>query len=62
MGEWDGPLSRALNDRVVEEVHTFLSLIQAKRVLPFQEDMLLMKGVKDGHFSVNLFYTILVAP
>ena len=59
---WSPHFSRALNDWEVEEVHTFLSLIQAKRVLPFQEDMLLMKGAKDGCFSMKLFYSILATP
>ena len=34
----------------------------AKRVFRFQEEMLLMKGAKDGRFSMKLFYLTLVAP
>ena len=37
----------------------FLHVIQRKRVISSGEDGLLMKDVKDGRFSVKLFYLLL---
>ena len=39
---------------------SFLHVIQGKRVISNHEDLLLMMNVKDGRFSVKLFYKHLV--
>ena len=43
----------------MEDVQIFLHSLQGKRVILDQEDVLLMKNVKDGRFSVKHFYLIL---
>ena len=51
--------ARTFNDWEMEEVQIFLQVLQGKRVIMDQEDALLMKDVKDGHFSVKHFYLLL---
>ena len=59
-GGWSPCFSRSFNDWELKEVRSFLHVIQGKRVISNQEDLLLMKDVKDGRFSVKLFYKHLV--
>ena len=60
-GEWSSHFSRFVNDWELEEVQLFLHVIQRKRVISSREDRLLMKDVKDDHFSVKLFYLLLTS-
>ena len=53
---WSPLFSRSFNDWELEEVQIFLQVIQGKRVIFNQEDVLLMKDVKGGRFSVKHFY------
>ena len=56
-GGWSSPrFSIAFNDWELEEVQDFLSVIQAKRVVIHEEDLLLVRESQDGRFSVKLFY------
>ena len=48
--------SRLFNDWEMEMVQSFLQAIQRKRVLPRQEDILLLQDAKDGCYSVKLLY------
>ena len=57
---WSPRFSRSFNNWELEDVQFFLHVIQGKRVISNQEDLLLMKDVKDGRFSVKLFYMHLV--
>ena len=52
--------SRSFNNWELEDFQSFLHVIQGKRVISNQEDLLLMKDVKDGRFLVKLFYKHLV--
>ena len=58
-GGWSPHFSRSFNDWELEEVQSFLHVIQRKRVISSGEDRLLMKDVKDGRFLVKLFYLLL---
>ena len=44
------------NDWELKKVKNFLLVIQGKRIIPNQKNMLLMKEVKDDHFWVKHFY------
>ena len=55
-GGWFLLFSRPFNDWELEEVQIFLQVIQGKRVISNQDDVLLMKDVKGGCFSMNHFY------
>ena len=57
-GGWSPCFSRSFNDWELEDVQFFLHVIQGKRVISNQEDLLLMK---DGSFLVKLFYMHLVS-
>ena len=52
--------SRSFNDWELEDFQSFRHVIQGKRVISNQEDLLLMKNVKDGRFSMKLLYKHLV--
>ena len=60
-GGWSPRFSRSFNDWELEDVQSFMHIIQGKRVVSNQEDLLLMKDVKDGRFSMNPFYKHLVS-
>ena len=55
-GGWSPLFSRSFNDWELEEVQIFLQVIQGKRVISNQEDVLLMKDIKGGRFSIKHFY------
>ena len=54
-GGWSLHFSRSFNNWELEEVQSFLHVIQRKRVISSGEG-LLMKDGKDGRYSVKLFY------
>ena len=43
----------------MEEIQNRLQALQDKRILPNQDDLMLMREAKDGCFSVKLFYKVL---
>ena len=55
-GGWSPLFSRSFNDWELEGVQIFLQVIQGKRVISNQKDVLLMKDVKGSCFSVKHFY------
>ena len=54
-----GVTARPFNDWEVEEIQNLLQALQDKRILPNQDDLMLMREAKDGCFSVKLFYKVL---
>ena len=58
-GGWSPLFTGSFNDWELEEVQIFLQLLQEKRVIMNQEDVVLMKDVKDWRFSVMHFYLLL---
>ena len=48
------------NDWEVEQIQNLLQAIQDKRILPSQDDLMLMREAGDGRFSVKLLYKVLV--
>ena len=55
-GGWSPLFSRSFNDWKLEGVQIFLQVIQGKRGISNQKDVLLMKDVKGSCFSVKHFY------
>ena len=51
---------RPFNDWEVKEIQNLLQAIQDKRILPSQDDLMLMREARDGCFSVKLLYKVLV--
>ena len=43
----------------MEEIQNLLQALQEKKILPNQNDLMLMREAKDGCFSVKLFYKVL---
>ena len=58
-GVWTPCFVRPFNDWEVEEIQNLLQALQDKRIFPNQDDLMLMRGAKDGCFSVKLFYKLL---
>ena len=58
-GAWFPNCSRRFNEREVDEVVSLLSDIQDKRILPSQEDLMLLKESSVGNFSVKCLYKVL---
>ena len=46
----------SFNDWELKKVKNFLLVIQGKRIIPNQKNMLFMEEVKDDHFWVKHFY------
>ena len=44
----------------MEEIQNLLQAIQDKRILPSQDDLILMREAGDGRFSMKLLYKALV--
>ena len=44
----------------MEEIERFLQYLHSRKIKPFQEDQLLLKGFKTNGFSVRLVYRMLV--
>ena len=53
---WTSCFVRPFNDWEVEEIQNLLQAIQDKRILPSQDDLMLMREAGDGRFSVKLLY------
>ena len=51
---------RPFNDWEAEEIQNLLKVIQDKRIIPSQDDLILMREAGDGYFSMKLPYKVLV--
>ena len=58
---WTPCFVRPFNDWEVEEIQNLLQAIQDKRILPSQDDLMLMREAGDGRFSMKFLYKVLVA-
>ena len=54
---WFPTFIRSFNDWEMEEVERFLSSIHRKKIRPWIEDKLLLKGSSHGNFSVKTLYS-----
>ena len=59
-GVWTPCFVRPFNGWEVEEIQNLFQAIQDKRILPNQDDLMLMREARDGRFSVKLLYKVLV--
>ena len=55
-GGWSPVFLRPFNDWEVEEVERFLHFLVNKKIIPFQEDRLLLKESRTNGFSVSLMF------
>ena len=58
-GGWFPKFSRHFNDWEVDEVVSLFLVIQDKRILSSQEDLMLLKESSVGNFSVKYLYKVL---
>ena len=56
-GGWSPTFLRSFNDWEMGEVERFLSSIHRKKIRPWIEDNLLLKGSSHGKFSVRTMYS-----
>ena len=56
-GGWSPTFLRSFNDWEMEEVERFLSSIHKKKIRPWIEDKLLLKGSSHDNFSVRTMYS-----
>ena len=56
-GGWSPTFLRSFNDWEMEEVERFLSSIHRKKIIPWIEDKLLLKGSSNGNFSIGTLYS-----
>ena len=59
-GVWTPCFVKPFNDWEVEEIQNLFQAIQDKRILPIQDDLMLMREARDKCFSVKLLYKVLV--
>ena len=61
-GGWIPCFIRSLNDWEMREAENFLHMIQPWKGIPSREDKLILKGRKDGNYSIKLMYEMLNRP
>ena len=59
-GGWSLVFVKDFNDWEMEEVERFLQILYRRKIMPHQEDQLLLKGAKEAVFSTRLMYKKMV--